>query len=200
MTPAASMERKLLSKLFRQHVFVRSAVLWAVLMCVLWGVFAVGVWTHPDAWSNIARVEVETGWNALAYIVAMNAMVLLLIVIGNVFVRFGPVTPGLLVLGWQAIAIGWTAGTNSFAEPFSSVAQANAAFLRIGLWETTAYALVCAVTLDKSLNVSDSFPAKRWSEVRRLRDLRFSRAEIAVAVASLTCLLAAAVIEAFNRR
>lgn len=189
-----------MSRLFRLDVFARSAVLWLAFMCVLWAVFAVGVWTHPDAWSNNARVEVEIGWGVLAYIIAMNAVVLLLIVIGNVFVRFGPVTPGLLVLSWQAIAIGWTAGTNSFAEPFSSVAQANAAFLRIGLWETTAYVLMCAVTLDKSLNVAESFPARRWSEVRRLRDLRFSRAEIAVAVISLTSLLVAALIEAFYRR
>ncbi len=189
-----------MSRLFHLDVLARSAILWLAFMCALWAIFAVGVWTHPDAWSNIAEVEVETGWSVLAYIVAMNATVLLLIVIGNVFVRFGSVTPGLLVVGWQAIAIGWTAGTNSFAEPFSSVAQANAAFLRIGLWETTAYVLICAVTLDKSLNIADSFPAKQWSEVRRLRDLRFSRAEIAVTVISLTCLLVAALIEAFYRR
>lgn len=197
---AGHAEGRLPSVLVRQQVLVRSAALWLAFMGVLWSVFAVGVSTHPEAWTGVTPPEVETGWGVLGYIVAMNATVLLLIVIGNIFVRFGPVTPGLLVLGWQAIAIGWTAGTNSFAEPFSSVAQANAAFLRIGLWETTAYVLMCAVTLDKSLNVADSFPAKQWSEVRRLRDLRFSRAEIVVAAIGLTCLLVAALVEAFYHR
>jgi hypothetical protein len=189
-----------LSKLLRLDVLARSGVMWLAFMGTLWTVFAVGVWTHPDAWNNIARVDVETGWGVLAYIIAMNATVLLLIVVGNVFVRFGSITPGILVLGWQAITIGWTAGTNAFSEPFASVAQANAAFLRIGLWETTAYVLICAVTLDKSLNVSDSFPARRWTETRRLRDLNFSRTEIVVAALSLTCLLVAALVEAFYRR
>lgn len=186
-------------QLFRQHVLVRSAVLWLVFMAVLWTVFAVGVATHPDAWTDVTAPVVDTGWDVLLYIVGMNTVLLLLIALGNLFVRFGPVTPGLLVLAWQAIAIGWTAGTNSFVEPFSSVAQANAAFLRIGLWETTAYVLICAVTLDKSLHVADSFPAKQWTEVRRLRDLRFSRTEIVVVLVSLSCLLGAALIEAFYR-
>ncbi len=198
-TPA-SREVRELSKLFRLNVVARSVAMWLAFMGVLWVVFAVGVFTHPQAWSGVAPVSVETGWGVLAYILAMNATVLLLIVVGNVFVRFGPITPGLLVLGWQAVVIGWTAGTNAFSEPFASVAEANAAFLRIGLWETTAYVLICAVTLTKSLYVADSFPAKQWTETRRLRDLRFSRAELAVAAVGLACLVVAAVVEAFCSR
>ena len=66
---------------------------------------------------------------------------LLLIGAGNLLVRFGSVTPGLLVLLVQGAAIGWVAGTNSFEVPFASVAAANMQYLRIGLWETSAYAI-----------------------------------------------------------
>lgn len=186
--------------LFKQDVGMRSLVLWLAFMSVLWSMFAIGVSTHPQAWENVAAANVQTGWNVLVYIVGMNGMILILITIGNLFVRFGAVTPGLVVLGWNALIIGWTAGTNGFAEPFSSVALANTAFVRIGLWETTAYVLICAVTLNKSLYVADSFPAKRWTETRQLRDLRLSRAEILLSVAGIASLFGAGTIEAFYRR
>ncbi len=123
---------------------------------------------------------------------------LLLIAAGNLFVRFGSVTPGLAILAAKAAQIGWMAGSNAFAPPFASVGAANAAFLRIGLWETTAYAVVCAVTLTKSLYVADSFPARRWLETKGWKDLSFSPTEVAVGLFGILCLLGAAAVEAFG--
>ena len=56
--------------------------------------------------------------------------------------------------------IGWLAGANGFEVPFINVTAANMQYLRIGLWETTAYSLVCGVTLTKSLLISETFPPK----------------------------------------
>lgn len=164
-----------IKNLYEMSVLPRTSLLWLVFMAVLWTIFAAGLVTHPQAWSNIPPVAPEKGWNVFWFIVRNNFLILVLITVGNLFVRFGKITPGLIVLGVQAIMIGWTAGTNGFWEPFQSVAAANAAFLRIGLWETSAYVLICAVTLSKSLLVSDTFPAKRWAKTTPIKDLTFIR-------------------------
>jgi hypothetical protein len=80
----------------------------------------------------------------------------------------------------------------------SQIVLVHAAFMRVGLWEPTAYVLICAVTLPKSLYVADSFPARAWSEVRSLRSLVMSRAERVLAGFSLLCLLVATWEEAFT--
>jgi hypothetical protein len=82
-------------------------------------------------------------------------------------------------------------------EPFPRVAAANAAFLRIGLWETTAYVLTCAATLTKSLNIADTFPPQTWAETRTLKTLDFNTMEIIVATFGLLCLVGAALVESF---
>jgi uncharacterized membrane protein SpoIIM required for sporulation len=131
------------------------------------------------------------------FIAINNLIVCALIVAGNLFARFSLATPGLLVLLVQAIMIGWLAGSNGFEVPFLSVKAANIQFLKIGLWETTAYALACAVTLPKSLNISDTFPAKKWTQTRKLKDVKFNTAEIWVSVFAGGVLVIAAAIEAF---
>ncbi len=183
--------------LYEMSLFRRIAILWIAFMAVLWVTFGIGLWTHPDAYAQVPVSTRETGWRVLAYILVNNGLLLSLIVAGNLFVRFGHVTPGLVVLAYQAVAVGWIAGTNGFSEPFPSVAAANSAFLRIGLWETTAYVLLCAITLDKSLNVAATFPAREWTSTRKFEDIRFSRAELAVALLGVLSLLAAAWVEAF---
>lgn len=186
-----------MNRLLAAHAVLRSAVIWLAFMVILWSVFAVGWLTHREAWNTGVVVTREAGWQVLWFILAHNLSLLLLIAAGNVFVRFGNITPGLVILLYQAISIGWVAGTNGFMEPFPTMAEANAAFLRIGLWETTAYVLVCAVTLPKSLYVADGFPARKWVETRNLKDLRFKRVEAALIVVALLCLLFAALAEAF---
>jgi hypothetical protein len=146
----------------------------------------------------VPPIERRIGGPVLGMILDRKLLLLALIAGGNLFVWFGSVTPGLVILLYQAVVIGWTASTHSFAEPFVSVAAANAAFMRVGLWETTAYVLICAVTLPKSFYVADSFPARAWSEVRSLRSLVMSRAERVLAGFSLLCLLVATWEEAFT--
>jgi hypothetical protein len=76
------------------------------------------------------------------------------------------------------------------------VAAANSAFLRIGLWETGAYAVVCAATLPKSRLVAATFPATAWEAERALRDLTFTRSECFLLVMSGMMVIGAAVAEA----
>lgn len=184
-------------RLYDLPVIARTGWLWLGFMVLLWGVFGAGILTHPQAWTNVRVVEPDLGSNVFWYILRNNLALLFLIFAGNIFARFGKATPGLVVLCLQAAIIGWTAGTNGFQEPFASVAEANRAFLRIGLWETTAYVLICGVTLNKSLLIADTFPARRWIKTLGWREIRFSRGEILISLGALLGLLGAAYMEAF---
>lgn len=186
-----------LQNLLEKGVLSRIAMLWLISMFVLWAVFAVGAYTHPDAWVDIPPVESQTGWSVFWFILRSNFLVLGLIALGNLFVRFGVVTPGLVVLAIQVITIGWIAGTNSFMEPFPSIQAANTAFMRIGLWEVTAYISICAITLSKSLLVADAFPARKWTKITHWKDLTFTRAEVITSILTVFVLVMAAYIEAF---
>jgi hypothetical protein len=186
-----------LKNLFEMNPIHRTVILWIAFMATMWIVFGIGLVTHPGAYTNLPAPERETGWKVAAFILGNNGVLLFLIIFANLFVRFGAVTPGLLILAYEAVVIGWTAGTNGFMEPFPSMTAANAAFLRIGLWETTAYVLMCAVTLPKSLNVATTFPAKQWSRTLKLKEIRFGRSEISMATLGVFSLVGAAWAEAF---
>jgi|SRR5690554_4122138 hypothetical protein len=194
--------RRLFCGLYRVSPVKRSIIVWFLLQLVLWVFFAVGFLAEPGSWENVEAVAPSSAavggvLTTLGYITARNSIVLVLIGAGNLLVRFGSVTPGLLVLLVQGATIGWVAGTNGFEVPFSSVAAANLQYFRIGLWETSAYAVFCAVTLTKSLLVADSFPAREWTETHTLRSLRFSRTEKALALLAFLFLVGAALVEAF---
>lgn len=192
---------RLFSGLYKVGAVRRTIIVWFLLQAVLWVFFAAGYLAKPGAWQDVPAVAPSSAAvggvaSTMGYIVLRNCIVLLLIGAGNLLVRFGVVTPGLLVLIVQGAAIGWLAGTNGFEVPFPSVAAANMQYLRIGLWETSAYAVFCGLTLTKSLLVADSFPAKEWAEKHTLRSLRFSGAEKALAVLTLLLLVGAALVEA----
>ncbi len=87
------------------------------------------------------------------------------------------------------------AGSNGFKVPFTGVLEANIRYLKVGLWETTAYSTIYAVTMTKSLLISDSFPAKKWSKIRKLEEIKFTSREIFITAFALLCLVTAAVIE-----
>ncbi len=97
----------------------------------------------------------------------------------------------------QGVMIWWLGGSNGFEVPFVNIAAANMQYLKIGLWETTAYALVCAVTLNKSLHISDTFPAKKWSQTRKFQDIKLNHTEIIIIVLGSIALLCAAIAETF---
>lgn len=179
----------------------RSIIIWLGFQIILWFVFGVSYITHKEAWTSIIEVESSTaavgGWGTtFLFIVINNFIICLLIIAGNLFVRFNMITPGLLVLVIQAIMIGWVAGSNGFEVPFANVEAANMEYLKIGLWETTAYALTCAVTLPKSLHIAETFPAKEWSQTKKLKDVKLSTTEIIILLAGVVVLIVAAIIEA----
>jgi hypothetical protein len=187
--------------LYQAGAVKRTIIIWLLLQSVLWVFFIAGYLAEPGSWTDVQTVEPSSAAvgglaTTAGYIFARNCIVLLLIGAGNIFVRFGSITPGLLVLLVQGAAIGWVAGTNSFEVPFASVAEANMQYLRIGLWETSAYAIFCAVTLTKSLLVADRFPAREWAEQHSLRSLRFSSTEKALGLLAFLFLFGAALVEA----
>ena len=166
----------------------RKVIIWVAFQAALWLVFGVSYLFSPDSWSISDGSGATTRGRQCAADVfdhCRNEPVLsLLITVANLFVGSGQITLGPVILLIQAVMIGHVAGTNAFEYPFASVLEANIQYLKVGLWETTAYALICAVTMTKSLHVADSFPAKKWVEVKALRDLRFTAIEKALVAAS----------------
>jgi hypothetical protein len=188
---------KLLTKLINLNVIKRTIIMWLGSQAILWTVFFIGYLINKEAWNNIPETlgNTSTYMSTFWFIIGSNAIICLLIFIGNVFVRFGSVSPGILILLIQLITIGWIAGSNDFEFPFSSVYQANLQYLRVGLWEVTSYILICSVSLTKSLYISDTFPAKKWISTKKLRDIKFSKSEIFIVIIALISLIMAAVIE-----
>lgn len=185
--------------LYRLNAVKRCLVIWIGFQIILWLVFIIAYLANKDAWLNIDVSQITNKDSVLKtfiFIIGNNLILLLLIGIGNIFVRFGVITPGLIILIYQGVMIGLIAGSNSFEFPFASVMEANIQYLRVGLWETTAYAILCATTLDKSLFVSESFPAKAWSETRKLSDLKFDKTEKLLLISSIIILIVSAYIEA----
>jgi uncharacterized protein YjeT (DUF2065 family) len=187
--------------LYKAGVVKRTIVVWIALQAVLWIVFGITYFLNPDSWRGIyeaahAASNSDSLLRTFLFIIGNNLMLFSLIALGNIFVRFGPFTPGLLILALQGVMIGRVAGANSFEFPFATVWDANIRYLKVGLWETTAYALICAVTLTKSLNIADTFPAKQWTETRRLRDISFGVGEKTLVLISVLILVTAAYIEA----
>lgn len=175
----------------------RAAAVWGLFMAVQWSVFLIAYLTHPQAWIDVELFVPDTGVRSSLLILANNLLVIGLIAGANLFARFGNLSLGGLVLLIQGITIGWTAGTNAFQFPFASVADANLNYLKIGLWEVSAYAIICAVTMTKSLNISETFPPKKWSVTRKLSDLHWDSQEKALSLVGLLLLAGAAVIEGF---
>lgn len=188
------------SKLFNIGVFKRSLVLLIMFQLILWGVFGISYFLHQDAWTDIVHVNPQTAavgrwFSTFLFIFITNSIICILIVVGNIFVRFGIITPGLIILLIQAVSIGWLAGQNGFEVPFVSVKEANLQFLKIGFWETIAYVLACSITLPKSLHIADTFPAKQWSVVRKFKDIKLSLREYIAMIICIMFLFSAAIIE-----
>lgn len=188
-------------KLYKASALRRVIVIWIAFQVILWAAFAISYSFSSEAWQTVLPSEGAAQPTAgivgsALFIFVSNLFLLIIIGLGNLFVRFGAVTPGSLILLIQGIVIGITAGTNAFEFPFASVLEANIQYLKVGLWETTSYALICAVTLNKSLNIAETFPARQWSETRKIKDLRLDSAEKALTALSIVMLIAAAIVEA----
>ncbi len=190
-----------INNIYEMGVLKRNVIIWAVFQIILWAVFGIAYSFNVNSWGNVSGTEYvaanSDGLLKTFFIIIINNLILFsFIVLGNVFVRFHLFTPGLLILLLQGVMIGWVAGSNSFEFPFASVSQANIQYLKVGLWETTAYALACAVTLTKSLNIADTFPAKQWSKVRKIKEISLSVAEKRLFSIGILLLIISAYVEA----
>ena len=130
--------------LYKADVWKRTLIIWLFCQIVMWLIFGVSYLCHQDAWINVSDVvgnndSINEWWSLFLFIVFNNLFICILIMIGNWFVRFNIITPGVLILLLQIIGIGWVAGSNAFEFPFTSVSEANIQYLKIGLWEVTAY-------------------------------------------------------------
>jgi hypothetical protein len=66
---------------------------------IVWAAFGVAALAYPGAFAGVvpeAGAASMTGIGLFVYIVGMNGLVALLIALGNLFARFGPITPGLV--------------------------------------------------------------------------------------------------------
>lgn len=192
-----------LKNIYHLSPLKRTIIMWIVFQLILWIVFGVSAITHQDAWLNVMEVNPNNaavgGWiTTFAFIIISNLLICILIAVGNLFVRFGVVTPGFIVLIVQAFSIGWIAGSNQFEVPFATITDANLAYLKIGLWETTAYIVTCAITLPKSLYIADSFPATRWLETKKISAIKFNKTEKIIFIIGILSLVIAALIETYK--
>lgn len=187
--------------LYDMGVVKRSIVVWAMFQIILWTVFGIAMLINPNAWNVVPQAgsvapEASSLFGTFLYIVGRNLILFLIIIFANMFARFGIISLGLIIILFQGIMIGYVAGSNSFEYPFSSVLEANLQYLKVGLWETTAYALICAATITKSLYIAETFPPKKWSEERKLKDIKFAASEVIVCIIAFLMLVAAGYIEA----
>jgi hypothetical protein len=190
-----------IGKLYQMNAVKRAVIIWVLFQLILWAAFAAAYGVNFEAWNHEITPErsqqpAESIAAAALFILVSNLILFIIIAAGNLFVRFAAVTPGLLILLIQGIIIGSTAGSNAFEFPFARVLDANIQFLKVGLWETTAYALICAVTLTKSLNIAETFPPRQWSETRKLKELSFDLSEKLLIALSIAMLIGAAAVEA----
>ena len=103
MNSNGTAQTSLIGRLYQMDAIKRSVVIWLGFQAVLWFVFGIGYASHKEAWTNVIGVESATAavggwWTTLLYIILSNLLVCTLIVGGNLFVRFGVITPGFLVL------------------------------------------------------------------------------------------------------
>lgn len=119
-----------------------------------------------------------------------------LIGVASTLFRFGPVNVGTAYLTVQLVVIGRIAGLNTFAYPMPSVVDGLVQFLRVGLWEVTAYVIVAAVTMTKARWIADRPGAAQWRERRRWRQLPWTTTDRWLLFVAVTLILLAGAIEA----
>lgn len=186
--------------LYKSNVWKRTLFFWLFFQILLWLIFGISYLCHQDAWINVneglINNPINDKWLPLfLFIVFNNLFICILIAFGNLFARFNIITPGLLIIFIQIISIGWLAGSNAFEIPFVNVIKANIQYLKVGLWEITAYILVFSVTISKSLNESNKFLPQKWDQTKRLKDIKFNKSELIISFIGITLLIIAAIVE-----
>jgi len=187
----------MIEKIFYMKPIKRTITVWVIFFLIQWITFGAGYFTHKEAWNSVEITVADTGINSAILIFINNFILVSLIILGNIFARFGRVSIGGVILLIQGVIIGWTAGTNSFLFPFESLKEANINYFKIGLWELSAYAIICGVTITKSLYISETFPPKKWISEKKIKDIKFNTTEIILLLTGFVLLVGSALVEGF---
>ena len=177
----------------------RSVVVLLGFQVLRWLVFGISYMLNRGSWVEVAAVEASTaavgGWWSTFFFILLSILFICVLCRGNILVRFGSITPGLLVLPSARLSLlaGWRGP--KVLSTISQCGRSEPAVLEDRALGDISLCPDCAVTLPKSLLVADTFPAKQWSETRRLRDIALSPAETGIVVLGCLMLIAAALIE-----
>lgn len=185
--------------LFERGVGVRVVVLWLVTLTIMFVSFGLHLWLG-NGYEQVAAVPPERASTRLLPLLltiwGINLANALVIGFTSTLFRFGPVNVGTLYLTVQVVMIGRIAGLNRFEYPMANVGEGLLQFLRVGLWEVTAYAIVAGVTLTKARWIADRPGASTWRERRTWAELDWGRTEWTMLAVATVLLLGSGVVEA----
>lgn len=190
-----------IERFYEQTVGVRLAVLWVVMLALTFGSFGVHLWLgdgYGEAAAATTAPEVPSLLGLLALIWSINLANAAVIGLASTLFRFGPFNVGTLYLAVQLVMIGRIAGLNTFAYPMASVSDGLLQFIRVGLWEVTAYVIVAAVTITKARWIADRLGASEWRQRRTWRELDWSGTERSLLVAAVGLILGAGLVEGIS--
>lgn len=190
-----------LEKIYKLKLKKRCIVMWIVFQVLLWGIFFIAFFLNKDKWENIninkIEQEISIGMcvSSFVRILIMNILIYTIIAAGNLIARINIFTPGTVILLIHAIGLGWLAGINGFSVEFDSLLSANIQFLKVDLWEYTAYILVCCVTMTKSVYILEDYKMRKFEKTSSLKEIKFTKIETKVLAISFAILVTSAIIE-----
>lgn len=184
-----------LSKIYRTDLLKRIIILWIIYQLFIWVIFSIGYITHPQNWLLISQELLVTHPVSFQEIVYKNLLIILLIVIGNLTVRFSFITPGLILLTLKCLVIAWTIGTNSGAILYIDFLSASYQYFITWVWEPTAYVIACAITLPKSKYITKGILDKGIPS--KIDKIRFNSVEKGFLAVSVLLLLIGALAETY---
>lgn len=185
--------------LFERGVGVRVVVLWLMALGVMFASFGLHLWLG-SGYDEVAAPSAAPGSARLLPLLltiwGINVANALVIGVTSTLFRFGPINVGALYLTVQVVMIGRIAGLNGFEHPMASVGEGLVQFVRVGLWEVTAYVIVAGVTLTKARWIADRLGAKTWREQRTWAELDWSRTERWMLAVAAVLILGSGFVEA----
>lgn len=190
-----------IERFYERPVGVRLVVLWVAMLALTFGSFGVHLWLgdgYGEAAATTAAPEAPSLLRLVAIIWSINLANAAVIGLTSTLFRFGPFNVGTLYLAVQVVMIGRIAGLNAFEFPMSSIADGLLQFLRVGLWEVTAYVIVAAVTITKARWIADRLGASEWRERRTWRELDWNDDERWLLVAAVGLILGAGLVEGIS--
>ncbi len=186
-------------------VFKRALLLYGLFMLLSNAAYLIGYYLLPEGFLRGSPVEgparvaaTGTFWSELALTFLSNLGLLIVLSVWLNLFQFRGFPLGYLWLIATALMSGVIAGTNSFL--LSDLTQVNvrdgmANSLSIGGLEFLADILIIASTVSIVVYQFSSWTQLRPTKLRKLRDVRLSRAEVLCLIGGIVLLFVAAYIE-----